>query len=39
MGEAEFQEVHVGRAARIPQENDGVLDAGKIAALKKRRGG
>jgi len=39
MGDAEFPEVHVGRAARIPQENDGALDAGKIAMLKSRRGG
>jgi len=39
MGEAEFPEVHVGRAARIPQENDGALNAGKIAALKNRRDG
>ena len=39
MSEAEFPEVHVGRAARVPQENDGVLNAGKIAALKNRRGG
>jgi copper homeostasis protein len=38
MREAEFPEVHVGRAARIPQENDGVLDAAKIAQLKSRRG-
>jgi copper homeostasis protein len=36
MGDAEFPEVHVGRAARIPPENAGVLDAGKIAALKSR---
>jgi copper homeostasis protein len=39
MGDAEFAEVHVGRAARIPQENDGGLNAGKIAMLKNRRGG
>jgi copper homeostasis protein len=39
MGDAEFPEVHVGRAARIPQENNGVLDAGRIAQLKSRRGG
>jgi copper homeostasis protein len=39
MGEAQFPEVHVGRAARIPPENDGVLDAGRIARLKSRRGG
>lgn len=38
MGDAEFPEVHVGRAARIPQENGGVLDAGRIAQLKSRRG-
>jgi copper homeostasis protein len=38
MAGAEFPEVHVGRAARIPQQNDGVLDAGKIALLKSRRG-
>jgi copper homeostasis protein len=37
--EGEFAEVHVGRAVRIPQENDGVLDAGRIALLKSRRGG
>jgi copper homeostasis protein len=34
MGDTEFPEVHVGRAARTPQENSGALDAGKIAALK-----
>jgi copper homeostasis protein len=39
MGEDEFAEVHVGRAARVPPENDGLLNAGKIAALKNRRGG
>jgi copper homeostasis protein len=39
MGDGEFQEVHVGRAARIPQENNGVLNAGKIALLKTWRGG
>jgi copper homeostasis protein len=39
MGDAEFAEVHVGRAARVPPENDGLLNAGKIAALKNRRGG
>jgi len=35
MGDSNFPEVHVGRAARIPQENDGTLDAAKIALLKK----
>jgi copper homeostasis protein len=38
MVDAEFPEVHVGRAARSPQENDGALDAGMIALLKSRRG-
>ena len=38
LADAEFPEVHVGRAARSPQENDGVLDAAKIASLKSRRG-
>lgn len=38
MDDPEFPEVHVGRAARTPQENDGALDAGKIALLKSRRG-
>jgi copper homeostasis protein len=39
MAEAEFAEVHVGRVARVPQENDGALNAAKIAALKSRRDG
>jgi copper homeostasis protein len=41
LADAEFPEVHVGRAARNPQENDGALDAGKMALLKilkSRRG-
>jgi copper homeostasis protein len=37
MADAEFSEIHVGRAARTPEENDGVLDAPKIALLKTRR--
>jgi copper homeostasis protein len=35
MAEFQFPEVHVGRAARIPQENSGRLDAQKIAFLKR----
>jgi copper homeostasis protein CutC len=38
MADKHFSELHVGRAARTPQENDGVLDGGKIALLKSRRG-
>ena len=37
MADPQFPEVHVGRAARTPQENDGVLDAQKIALLKTTR--
>jgi copper homeostasis protein len=37
MTDPQFPEVHVGRAARIPQENDGALDAEKIAFLKTWR--
>ncbi len=37
MADPQFPEVHVGRAARTPQENDGALDAAKIAFLKSRR--
>jgi copper homeostasis protein len=37
MADPQFPEVHVGRAARTPQENDGVLDAQKIALLKTPR--
>jgi copper homeostasis protein len=35
MADPQFPEVHVGRAARTPQENDGALDAGKIELLKR----
>ena len=35
MSDPNFPEVHVGRAARSPQENSGALDAAKIALLKK----
>jgi copper homeostasis protein len=38
MADVDFPEVHVGRAARTPAENDGALDAGKIALLKIRKG-
>jgi copper homeostasis protein len=34
MADARFPEVHVGRAARTPEENGGQLDPGKIAFLK-----
>jgi len=34
MTDPQFPEVHVGRAARSPQENNGALDALKIASLK-----
>jgi len=34
MADARFPDVHVGRAARTPEENDGQLDPGKIAYLK-----
>jgi copper homeostasis protein len=37
MTDSRFPEVHVGRAARTPRENNGALDAGKIALLKTRR--
>jgi copper homeostasis protein len=36
MGATEFSEVHVGRAARTPQENDGAIDPEKIAFLKSK---
>jgi copper homeostasis protein len=39
MADADFPEVHVGRAARTPAENDGAIDPAKIALLKTRRGG
>jgi hypothetical protein len=38
MADPEFPEVHVGRAARTPPENDGAVDAEKIAMLKSLRG-
>jgi copper homeostasis protein len=38
MADPQFPEVHVGRAARTPQENNGVLDPAKIALLKSKRG-
>jgi copper homeostasis protein len=34
MADARFPEVHVGRAARTPEENGGQVDPGKIAFLK-----
>lgn len=37
IADPKFPEVHVGRAARTPQENDGALDAQKIALLKTTR--
>jgi copper homeostasis protein len=37
IADPQFPEVHVGRAARTPPENDGVLDAQKIALLKTTR--
>jgi copper homeostasis protein len=38
MADPRFSEVHVGRAVRMPQENDGVLIAEKIALLKIPQG-
>jgi copper homeostasis protein len=35
MADPQFPEVHVGRAARTPQQNDGALNAAKIALLKR----
>jgi copper homeostasis protein len=32
--DTQFPELHVGRAARTPQENNGALDAAKIASMK-----
>jgi copper homeostasis protein CutC len=37
MADPQFPEIHVGRAARSPQENNGVLDGNKIALLRSRR--
>ena len=37
MADPQFPEVHVGRAARTPQENDGALDGRKIAMLKREQ--
>jgi copper homeostasis protein len=34
MADLHFPEIHVGRAVRTPPENDGALDAPKIARLK-----
>jgi len=34
LNDERFPEVHVGRAARSPQENDGAIDVEKIAQLK-----
>ena len=34
MADPQFPEVHVGRAARTPQENNGTLNALKIASIK-----
>jgi copper homeostasis protein len=34
MADSQFPEIHVGRAARTPSENNGALDAVKIALLK-----
>jgi len=39
MADAEFAEVHIGRAARTPVENNGAVDVAKIALLKSGRGG
>jgi copper homeostasis protein len=39
MADADFPEVHVGRAARTPAENNGAIDPAKIALLKSRRDG
>jgi copper homeostasis protein len=35
MADPQFPEVHVGRAARTPEENNAPLDAAKIASLKR----
>ena len=34
MADLQFPEIHVGRAARTPEENNAPLDAAKIASLK-----